>query len=133
MFQKYDFVLGKKNTAWKLPKCGGFSGPYFPVFGLNAGKYGPEKNSVFRHFSCSASKTSLQLKSNLDETISIWHFQPNIGAQLKFNFFPTPTDLNRLNGRTKSIVWSIGLFWFWKLEGWYLRCSKMINWQCRYV
>ena len=43
-----------------MSKYGVFSGPYFPVFGLNteiisvfspnAGKYGPEKNSVFGHF-----------------------------------------------------------------------------------
>ena len=30
---------------------GVFSGPYFLVFSLNTGKYGPEKNSVFGHFS----------------------------------------------------------------------------------
>ena len=30
-------------TAWKVSKYGVFSSPYFPVFGLNAGKYGPEK------------------------------------------------------------------------------------------
>ena len=35
----------------KVSKYGVFSGPYFPVFGLNTGKYVPEKNSVFRHFS----------------------------------------------------------------------------------
>ena len=40
-----------------MPKYGVFSGPYFPAFGLNTafspnvGKYGPEKNSVFGHFS----------------------------------------------------------------------------------
>ena len=47
------------NTARKMSKYGVFSGPYFPAFGLqylsvftpNAGKYGPEKNSVFGHFS----------------------------------------------------------------------------------
>ena len=27
----------------KVPKCGVFSGPYFPVLGLTTGKYGPEK------------------------------------------------------------------------------------------
>ena len=27
-----------------------FSGPFFPVFGLNTGKYGPEKNSVLDTF-----------------------------------------------------------------------------------
>ena len=26
----------------KVPKYGVISGPYFPVFGLNTGKYGPE-------------------------------------------------------------------------------------------
>ena len=33
------------NTAWKVPKYGVFSGPYFPVFGLNTGKYEPENTS----------------------------------------------------------------------------------------
>ena len=37
----------KNNT---VSKCGVFSGPYFPVFG-------PEENSVFGHFSRSASQT----------------------------------------------------------------------------
>ena len=29
-------------TAWKLSKYGVISGPYFPVFSPNTGKYGPE-------------------------------------------------------------------------------------------
>ena len=29
-------------TAWKVSKYGVISGPYFSVFGLNTGKYGPE-------------------------------------------------------------------------------------------
>ena len=29
-------------TAWKVSKYRVISGPYFPVFGLNTGKYGPE-------------------------------------------------------------------------------------------
>ena len=37
-------------TAWKVSKNEVFSGRYFPVFGLNRGKYGPEKNFVFGHF-----------------------------------------------------------------------------------
>ena len=28
----------------------GFSGPYFPVFGLNMGKYGPEKLCIWAIF-----------------------------------------------------------------------------------
>ena len=30
------------NTEWKVSKYGVISGAYFPVFGLNTGKYGPE-------------------------------------------------------------------------------------------
>ena len=30
-------------TVWKVSKYGVFSGPYFPVFSPNGGKYGPEK------------------------------------------------------------------------------------------
>ena len=39
------------TTAWKVSKYGVFSGPYFPGFWLNTGKYGPEKTLYFGHFS----------------------------------------------------------------------------------
>ena len=39
-----------KSTAWKVSKYGFISGPYFPVFGLNIGKYGPEITSYFDAF-----------------------------------------------------------------------------------
>ena len=29
-------------TEWKMSKYGVISGPHFPAFGMNAGKYGPE-------------------------------------------------------------------------------------------
>ena len=38
------------NTAWKVFKYGVFSGPYFPVFELNTGKYGPEKTQYLDTF-----------------------------------------------------------------------------------
>ena len=38
------------RTAWKLSKCGVFSGPYFPVFSPNTGKYGPEKSPYLDTF-----------------------------------------------------------------------------------
>ena len=54
----------KRVAAWKVSKNGIFSGPYFPVFGLNTEIYGvnlyiqskygkmqTRKNSVFGHFS----------------------------------------------------------------------------------
>ena len=33
-------------TALKMSKYRVFSGPYFPVFGLNPGKYVPEKSRI---------------------------------------------------------------------------------------
>ena len=35
-------LLSGLFTAWKVSKYGVISGPYFPVFELNTGKYGPE-------------------------------------------------------------------------------------------
>ena len=37
-------------TAWKVSQYGFFSGPYFPVFGLNIGKYRPEKTPYLDTF-----------------------------------------------------------------------------------
>ena len=38
-----EIVLSlKRATAWNVSKYGVISGPYFPVFGLNIEKYGPE-------------------------------------------------------------------------------------------
>ena len=35
------WLILQYSTAWKLSKYGVFSGTYFPLFGLNTGKYGP--------------------------------------------------------------------------------------------
>ena len=40
----------EKKTAWKVSKYEVFSGPYFPVFGLNTGKYGPGKTPYLDTF-----------------------------------------------------------------------------------
>ena len=60
----FSFTVSKECTGWKVSKCGGFSGPYFPAFGLNTEIYSvnlrieseyrkmqTRKNSVFGHFS----------------------------------------------------------------------------------
>ena len=39
-----------QSTAWKVPQYGVFSGLYFPVFGLNTVKYGPEKTPYLDTF-----------------------------------------------------------------------------------
>ena len=43
-YRFFDVFRGsrKRPVAWKVSKYGIVSGPYFPVFGLNTGKYGPE-------------------------------------------------------------------------------------------
>ena len=48
-------------TARRMSKYGVFSGPYFHAFGLNTGKKGPEKNSVFGNLftQCVLSKTGI--------------------------------------------------------------------------
>ena len=40
----------KNSTAWKVSKYGVFSSLYFPVFGLNTGKYEPEKTPFLDTF-----------------------------------------------------------------------------------
>ena len=42
LFVLFPLGSSKDNTAWKVSTYGVISGPYFPVFGLNTGKYGPE-------------------------------------------------------------------------------------------
>ena len=44
MITIFMHVIKKDNTytVWKVSKWEVISGPYFPVFGLNAGKYGPK-------------------------------------------------------------------------------------------
>ena len=50
IYMKFQLTLSttKNNTitARKVSKYRVFSGPYFPVFSSNTGKYGPEKNSA---------------------------------------------------------------------------------------
>ena len=43
-------VVVASPPVWKMSKCGVFCGPYFPVFGLNVGKYRPEKTPYLDNF-----------------------------------------------------------------------------------
>ena len=43
-------MISTANTVWKMSKYGVISGSYFPVFGLNTGKYGPEKTPYLDSF-----------------------------------------------------------------------------------
>ena len=43
-------ILNATTSLREVSKYGVFSGPYFPVFGLNKGKYGPEKTPYSHTF-----------------------------------------------------------------------------------
>ena len=42
--------MSVNNTEWKVLKYGVSSGPYFPVFSPNTGKYGPEETPYLSTF-----------------------------------------------------------------------------------
>ena len=42
--------MSVNSTEWKVFKYGVSSGPYFPVFSPNMGKYGPEKTPYLDTF-----------------------------------------------------------------------------------
>ena len=46
----YGNFLRDVDNAWKVSICGVFSGPHFPVFGLNTGKYGTAKTLYLNTF-----------------------------------------------------------------------------------
>ena len=52
-------------TAWKVSKYGVFSGPYFPVFGLNTGKYGTEKTAYLDTFHAVVETLWKDMQTNL--------------------------------------------------------------------
>ena len=73
---------------WKVSKYGVISGKYFPVFGLNTRKYGPEKSPYFDTFhvvlsDCENMIVSLQFFPDLSifdccfqdyRDLSVFHF-----------------------------------------------------------
>ena len=56
--------MRKLNTVWNVSKYGVFSSPYFPAFGLNTGKYGPEKTPYLDTFHAVKTSTSTEYHSN---------------------------------------------------------------------
>ena len=70
IFMLCDAVSGA-FAAWNLSRCGSFSCPYFPVFGLDTGKYGSEKllhlgnfHAVMTEFTCGVKLAQWQGKEN---------------------------------------------------------------------
>ena len=53
------------TTAWKVSKYGDISGPYFPVFSPNTGKYGPEITPYLDTFHAVIGETITTFKHDL--------------------------------------------------------------------
>ena len=70
----------KISTVWNVSKYGVFSSPYFPAFGLNAGKYGPEKTpqlDTFHAVLISIALLVLKISKVIKSTTFPWNFAKN--------------------------------------------------------
>ena len=74
-------------TVWKMFKYGFFSGPYFPLFGVNTRKYGPEKTPYMDSFHAVSAAVNIHVKvrpsfwNTKNNTISSFTYEhsfPNI-------------------------------------------------------
>ena len=68
------------STAWKVSKYLVFSGLYFPVFGVNEGKYGPVKTPYLDTFHEVVSKN---IPYNVKKHFLNKHFFPHFPVNTK--------------------------------------------------
>ena len=78
-----NFNKSETHNMWQVSKNEVLSGPYFPVISPNTGKYVPEKNSVFRHFSRSDKLTEML---NCTEMHGLSHAFVSLSITFKFTF-----------------------------------------------
>ena len=70
------FSNAGSSTVWEVSKCGVISGPYFPLLGLNTGKYRPEMTPYMDTFHAMLKIQSIWLDSgicfgNIENDVSI--------------------------------------------------------------
>ena len=88
-------------TAWNVSKHGVISGPYFPVFGLNAEKYWPEM-SPFMNFFRAVIETYCRRLQNAAEHCNIRrNTRPNFKVKKATEF----EDHDRRKGWHFQIIW----------------------------
>ena len=63
----YAYIYGFTYTAWKVSKYEVLSSPYFPAFGLNTGKYGPENTPYLDTFHTVLSFFKFKFAKNLEK------------------------------------------------------------------
>ena len=90
-----DKDIATVSTAWKVSKCRVFCGPYFPVFGLNMRKHGPEKtlhlntfHTVFKWFFSNIIKTLNMLQTNHSKSNFENVKNPTLNAILRYRSHP---------------------------------------------
>ena len=122
------FSIAVSYTAWKVSKCGVFSGLYFPSFGLNTDRYlslriqseyrkiRTRKNSVFGHISHSLIDLKL---GNLNHLFSMHSFSTPWKHQniLRLSDVFKCTErvyLNRCINTFQKLVWLGCLNFSWR-------------------
>ena len=78
-----------------------FSGPYFPVFGLNTGKYGPEKTPYLDTF-----HTVLFVNYLLENLLWILQYQNFYDLHERL---PLQSTLNEMFSKQKILIWKVNL------------------------
>ena len=90
---RYQNIDIKIYIAWKVSKYGVISGLYFPVFGLNTGKYGPEITPYLDTFHAVIEKISNFHHRELQERCS-W---PKLQKTLDQTYKPLKNDRQNLH------------------------------------
>ena len=57
----HKIQISRRFTAWKVSKYEVFSSPYFPIFRINTGKYGPEKTPYLDTFHAAIDSVTLHI------------------------------------------------------------------------
>ena len=83
-----------------MSKYGFFSGPYFPAFGLNTGKYGLEKISSLNTTQC-----TVEVKSLRTLGLEVFTTLNNLNPAFKEEIFHRTKWLTHMNNNIKAIVY----------------------------
>ena len=94
----------QEYTVWKASKHGVISGPYFPVFELNTGKYGPEKTPYLNTFNAVRGIAMTRDLCENRERTAYNHYP--VGTVNKLNVYKT---FRRLPGRLLNVLCTFSL------------------------
>ena len=128
-------------TVWKVSKCGVISGPFFPVFGLNTGKYGPEITPYLDTFHvvlsiCYSEVNSYEISSirypcftRVGNTIWLWIFNTGVEKLMLISqtlTFPTEIAICFIESPLNMILFHLKVLFV-------LKIFKFLSWLFGYV